>query len=371
MRKRGYTKEEVNIYLLDNYGTLLVGEWPGSQGKMEILCSCGKKFFKTWDDIKITNRGVCKECSAKLTSKRKLIKKQNEIREFFNSRGWKLENEFQSTSTVLKVSRGDEIISGKFNKLKYLDIFDDGNVNINKANNKLTNLINYFNKYNIKILNPESFNSGSIINHIFNLKCHCGGTFKSNKHNFMLKKHKGCNKCSSRRRLTKYEIKENIEGRGFNFIEVIEGNEKLIIFSNKIGEIFKRKLKDIIYEDLREDEYMKVKSKGEYRVSSYLLNRNITFETEKAFPDLKTENGGTPRFDFYLPQTDTIIEFHGSQHFEPHWDYEKGINVFLNLRRTMKNDLIKEEYCIINNIKLIKINYYEMRNIEGILDELL
>lgn len=116
---------------------------------------------------------------------------------------------------------------------------------------------------------------------------------------------------------------------------------------------------------------MKVKSKGEYRISNYLLSRGIIFEMEKTFTDLRTKNNGTPRFDFYLPQTDTIIEFHGSQHFEPHWDYEKGVNILLSLRRTMRNDKIKEEYCIMNNIRLIKINYYEMRNIEGILDELL
>jgi len=88
-------------------------------------------------------------------------------------------------------------------------------------------------------------------------------------------------------------------------------------------------------------------SKGELQIDKYLVENNIKFEREKKFKEL-----GKFRFDFYIPRTNTVIEFDGIQHF-------KAIKVFggeKELRRTIKSDRLKNQYCEDNNINLIRIS---------------
>ena len=69
-------------------------------------------------------------------------------------------------------------------------------------------------------------------------------------------------------------------------------------------------------------------------------------------------------FDFYLPKDNICIEFDGPQHF-------KATDLFggkEELIKTKFRDNIKNEYCKINNINLIRISYKD-KNIEEILKE--
>ena len=70
-------------------------------------------------------------------------------------------------------------------------------------------------------------------------------------------------------------------------------------------------------------------------------------------------------FDFYIPSLNVLIEFDGIQHFEilPHWG---GID---KLIETKIHDTIKTKYSENNHIKLIRIPYWELNNIEKILNE--
>jgi len=70
-------------------------------------------------------------------------------------------------------------------------------------------------------------------------------------------------------------------------------------------------------------------------------------------------------FDFYLSDLNICIEYDGIQHFKP-IDYFGGDTAFILLQT---NDQIKNEYCIENNIKLIRIRYDE--NIEEKLSNIL
>jgi hypothetical protein len=56
-------------------------------------------------------------------------------------------------------------------------------------------------------------------------------------------------------------------------------------------------------------------------------------------------------FDFYLPNENTLIEYDGEQHFSSRGLYGKKIETL------KRNDLIKNEYCKDNNIKLIRVHY--------------
>lgn len=94
-------------------------------------------------------------------------------------------------------------------------------------------------------------------------------------------------------------------------------------------------------------------SKGEKEIRKYLTKLNIEFIQQKRFDDCKYKK--PLPFDFYLPENNTCIEYQGEQHFKPihYWGGKKAFEL------NKKRDLIKENYCNNNNIKLLKINFDE------------
>ena len=102
----------------------------------------------------------------------------------------------------------------------------------------------------------------------------------------------------------------------------------------------------------------KSSSIGERQIQMILDRYNIEYEKQKWYPDC-VDQRPLP-FDFYLPKYNTIIEFDGQQHYEPM--YGEG-HPFI----TQKHDKIKNEYCEKNNIKLIRIPYWEGNNMETII----
>ena len=105
-------------------------------------------------------------------------------------------------------------------------------------------------------------------------------------------------------------------------------------------------------------------SSGELKISNYLDNNNIEYESEKIFKECVDIH--PLRFDFYLPDKNIIIEFDGKQHFEPVCFWH-GIDAEKCLESVKRRDKIKNDYCYNNNIKLIRIPYWEYDNIDKIL----
>lgn len=102
-------------------------------------------------------------------------------------------------------------------------------------------------------------------------------------------------------------------------------------------------------------------SKGELKIEQLLKDNNIIYKTQKTFK--KCEDVKTLKFDFYLPELNICIEFDGIQHFKiiERWGGEDG------LIDRQKKDKIKTDFCLNNNIKLIRIRYDD--NIEEKLKE--
>ena len=75
----------------------------------------------------------------------------------------------------------------------------------------------------------------------------------------------------------------------------------------------------------------------------------ISYIREKWFDDCRGETGRVLPFDFFLPDYNTIIEFDGEQHFTPKFNKE-------TFEATVKNDKIKNDFCLTKNIKLIRNN---------------
>jgi hypothetical protein len=92
-------------------------------------------------------------------------------------------------------------------------------------------------------------------------------------------------------------------------------------------------------------------SKGVIQITNILKRLNINFIQEKTFDDCYHIK--KLPFDFYLNDFNILIEFDGKQHFEP-VEMFGGLNEYLKLKI---NDEIKNNYCLNNIIKLIRIKY--------------
>lgn len=94
-------------------------------------------------------------------------------------------------------------------------------------------------------------------------------------------------------------------------------------------------------------------SKNEQKIWKLLNNYNINFLHQHKFDDCI--NKLPLPFDFYLPNYNICIEYDGQHHFievEKWGGKEK-------LKKRQKLDNLKTNYCIDNNIPLIRINYKE------------
>lgn len=74
------------------------------------------------------------------------------------------------------------------------------------------------------------------------------------------------------------------------------------------------------------------------------------------------------RFDFYLPEYNLFIEYDGEHHFKPvNFGGMSDEDAEYNFILTQKRDKIKNKYCKDNNIHLLRIPYWENKNIETII----
>lgn len=98
-------------------------------------------------------------------------------------------------------------------------------------------------------------------------------------------------------------------------------------------------------------------SKGETCIRKFLEDNNIDYEKEKTFDDCR-DTLPLP-FDFYIPKNNLLIEFDGQHHFE-----DRGFGDF---ETTKKHDAIKNQYCKDNDIRLLRIPYWDGSKVEKIL----
>ena len=101
---------------------------------------------------------------------------------------------------------------------------------------------------------------------------------------------------------------------------------------------------------------------GENEISNYLESKNIGYEKQKSFDGCVYVN--KMQYDFFIPSKNICIEYDGVQHFKP-IEYFGGDK---NFKSQLIKDKIKSDFCKNNGIKLIRIPYYEYKNIQKILE---
>lgn len=127
--------------------------------------------------------------------------------------------------------------------------------------------------------------------------------------------------------------------------------------------IYDMPLKPLKLTDDLENLYLQEKntkgSKGEQHIAHLLEYNKIKYEREKTFEDcINPESGYKLRYDFYLPDYNILIEYDGKQHFEPILYWDKTPDAF---EKRKYHDQLKEDYAEKNNIKLIRIPYWELK----------
>lgn len=225
---------------------------------------------------------------------------------------------------------------------------------INKEFNKVGLFIlegqNYNNGKNLLLCMTEDgykiFKSYSNINKSFKKSIF---SYKYNKENYVYN-------------VNNYLKLNNIKGKCINILDCKSGEhgQYYIEMECECGKFYKSCIDYIREGNYRCPECSKSMSKGEQEVKKTLENIGIKFIAQYKFPDCKDKK--CLSFDFYLPDYNICIEYDGEQHFskcsfQTQEKFEDGI----------KRDKIKENYCKNNNIKLIRIPYFEFKNIKKIL----
>ena len=174
-----------------------------------------------------------------------------------------------------------------------------------------------------------------------------------------------CEKCAGNVKLSKDDfISKSISVHGniydYSIINYKNAHSKILIICKKHGSFEMKPNNHLNGQGCKSCSKVNY-SKGEIKISNYLLENNIDFIPQKTFIDCKYKN--TLSFDFYLPTLDICVEFDGIQHFKSIEHF--GGDKMFEIQKVIDN--IKNLYCINNSIKLIRIPYYELNNINNIL----
>lgn len=92
----------------------------------------------------------------------------------------------------------------------------------------------------------------------------------------------------------------------------------------------------------------KKQSSYEWKTEEWLIENGAEFYKQYRFDDCR--DCRTLPFDFYLPSKNICIEVDGEQHNKEHSIYYSD--------KTVRHDVIKDEYCKKNGIQLIRIPFY-------------
>ena len=300
-----FSIDNIKNYVLKNKinTKLLSTEYKNNKQKLKFKCNCGEEFSTSWNEFQL-GRTKCKKCSGGIM--RQKVSLDEAVKEFEKGGYYIIDlKEFLNAKSKISIIDKDGY---KF-KMSYSDMV---------YNNKNNCTADIFSKYN-----PYTLDNIKLFLRINNYT----------------------NKLIS----TKY----------------INSDSKLIFICEECGEEY-----EVSFKHFRNAEQTKCKkcskkqSKLEIKVEDYLSDTGIKFEKQVKFKDCV--NKRELPFDFVVyngEDISTIIECDGRQHYEAvdffATNYENALE---GLKSTQRNDFIKNEYCKNNNIKLIRIPYWEFRN---------
>jgi len=184
---------------------------------------------------------------------------------------------------------------------------------------------------------------------------------------------KGCPKCrtdtvSAARRFTREEWIQTaraIHGDKYDYSKVVYKNgqnDKITMVCPKHGSFFQ--LGNGHLQGYGCEKCMM--SKGERAIMNFFDSRGEKYTHQMRFDGCRGKRNMLP-FDFFLPHRNTLIEFDGEQHFLSGGKIGKYKFTDNDLAAIQHRDSIKNEWSQRNGYKLIRIPYWDIKNIEQIL----
>lgn len=110
-------------------------------------------------------------------------------------------------------------------------------------------------------------------------------------------------------------------------------------------------------------------SKNETKISEILDELQITYIAQYRFKDCKDKR--SLPFDFVVFKDNKpllIIEYDGEHHYHP-WRFKDKEFAIKKLKDTQRRDKIKNEYCEMKGIDLLRIPYWETEKIGAIIKD--
>lgn len=173
------------------------------------------------------------------------------------------------------------------------------------------------------------------------------------------------------------ECKEMCEQRNFEYIGNVKENDLIYILyicpKHKSAGVQKMRKgnmnrKNIIGCPYCFDTKKFVFSKGEKSIENALNKFSIDYLPQYTFEDCRDKN--MLPFDYYLPNMNKCIEFDGQHHYFPvNFNGISDEEALENHNTIIKHDKIKDNYCKEHNIDLLRIPYYEFKNIETLIKD--
>lgn len=197
--------------------------------------------------------------------------------------------------------------------------------------------------------------------------------------NSLLKEYEKCSNLKCSKITNKYNFSDKVLKKyGDEYIaleDYIDSGTKIRFKHNKkgCGKVFVGSPKHFLY-GKTSCPCNHTSSRGEKKISKILKESNTLFKKEFVLSECTDE--GFLRFDFALFNSDgslyCLLEYDGSQHFMPVDFAGRGEDwADDQFKKIQERDGIKNQYCITNNIPLIRIPYWEFDNVEIIISKLI
>jgi len=186
----------------------------------------------------------------------------------------------------------------------------------------------------------------------------------------------GCIKCmgdrvgKSRKSNTKEFIlkSQEIHGNRYNYslVDYKTSKDKVIIICDTHGEFLQSPKAHSSKSMGQGCPFCKI-SKGEDGVEKYLIKNKIEYIREKRFKScINPKTNKKLPFDFFLPTHNTVIEYHGEQHYKKLPFFEKAGGGFEGRKY---RDTIKEKFVLAEEMSYIVISYKQKKEINNILNK--
>ena len=174
-----------------------------------------------------------------------------------------------------------------------------------------------------------------------------------------------CPKCSSngyKPTTAEFIVKAiKLHGNRYNYTKTkyMGSENKLIIICKKHGEFLqtpRAHIKGCGCQKCKQ-------SKGENVIEKWLIENKLLYVKQKKFPGCKYKN--LLQFDFYLEDYNMCIEFDGAQHTSGWWKASTPQDKLEDIKR---KDEIKNNFCISNHIRLLRIPFTNIKDVPTILE---